>query len=93
MLNPLLVSQAVDCPWCNAHRLELPSSPERETEGEIITEQEMRSINKNPVMSYSDTSSYRVGFLGPVLLLFLFQWGSRIALHGVQKGSTGAFEN
>lgn len=53
----------------------------------------MRSVNKNSVMSYSDTSSYCVGLIGPVLLLFLFQWGSKIALYGVQKGTTVVFEN
>lgn len=80
MLNALLVSQAVDWPWCNAHSLEFPSSPERdpfwkEMEGEIIIKKETRSITKNSVMSYSDTRSYHVGFIGPVLLLLLFQWG------------------
>lgn len=98
MLNPVLVSQGVNCPWCSAHRLELLSSLERdafwrETEGEIITEIEMRSINKNSVMSYRDTSSYHGGFIGPVLLIFLFQWGSKIVLYGVQKGSAVVFEN
>jgi len=93
MFNSLLVSQAAVCPWCKAHRLEPLSSPEgdslwREIDGEIITGKETRSINKNSVVSYSDTSSYCVGFIGPVLLLFLFQWGSEIALYGVRKGGT-----
>lgn len=88
MLNALLVSQAVDWPWCNAHRLEVPSSPERDTfwkeiEGEIIIEKETRSINKNSV----------VWQWYPFLPCRFYRPCSASPFISVGKGRTVVFEN